>query len=160
MAFKVFLSYGSDPNEQIIAWRLQTLATASGIHVSVSQRNGLPSGSQKGLPPQKVRRDIDGCDYVLAIITGGAGPDMEAELNCALRRGKPTIPLLLQGIPQPAFLNGFHVFVFSRTNPGAAEIQILDFLRQQKVSKERLQAIGALVGIGLGLLALAAFSEK
>jgi hypothetical protein len=160
MAFKVFISYGSNPTEQITAWRLQTLATASGMHVSVSQRNGLPSVILTGLPPEEVRRDIDKCDCVLAIITGEPGPTMEAELNYALRQKKPTIPLLLEGIPQPAFLIGSQVFEFSPSNPGVAEMHIVEFLEQQRISKERQQAIGALVGIGLGLLTLAAISEK
>jgi hypothetical protein len=41
MAFKVFLSYSIDPEEQAIVWRLQTLAAAHGIEVFVPQRPGF-----------------------------------------------------------------------------------------------------------------------
>ncbi len=38
MAFKVFLSYSTDPEEQAVVWRLQTLAAVHGIQVYVPYR--------------------------------------------------------------------------------------------------------------------------
>lgn len=44
MAFRVFLSYSINPEEQVIVWRLQTLAAASGIYVYVPFRTQPPGG--------------------------------------------------------------------------------------------------------------------
>jgi hypothetical protein len=82
MAFKVFLSYGAGADEQVAAWRLQTLATSYGMHVSVPHRNG--AGKVVG---EKVRRAIDQSDCFLAIITGNLGPSVAGELNYALSKG-------------------------------------------------------------------------
>jgi hypothetical protein len=71
MAFKVFLSYGMDPDEQVAAWRLQTLATSYGMHVSVPNRNGGGEAVDT-----QVQRAIDQSDCVLAMINGNIGPQL------------------------------------------------------------------------------------
>jgi hypothetical protein len=76
MAFKVFLICGTDPSEQVAAWRLQTLATSYGMHVSVPNRNGF-----LGEVVEQARRAIDQADCVLAIVSGRIGPAVAAELN-------------------------------------------------------------------------------
>jgi hypothetical protein len=91
MAFKVFLSYGAGADEQIAAWRLQTLATSYGMHVSVPNRNG--AGKAVG---DQVRRSIDQSDCVLAIITENLGPSLAGELNYALSKGKIIVPVVRQ----------------------------------------------------------------
>ena len=100
MAFKVFLICGTDPNEQVAAWRLQTLATSYGMHVSVPNRNGPMID---GMIDQ-VRRAIDQSDCVLAIITGNVGPAVAAELNYALARRKLIVPVVREGISLPQLL--------------------------------------------------------
>jgi TIR domain len=155
MAFKVFLSYGTDPDEQVAAWRLQTLATSYGMHVSVPHRNG----SGKAVANQ-VRKNIDQSDCVLAIITGNIGPAVAQELNYALAKGKLIVPVVRQGINVPPALKGLRLFQFSPWNTGEAEAEVVKFLHDQKYGKEKQQTIGALVAIGLGLFLLAALSNK
>lgn len=155
MAFKIFLSYGTDPGEQIAAWRLQTLATSYGMHVSVPHRNG--AGKAVAAP---VRRAIEESDCVLAIITGNIGPAVAGELSYALSKGKTVVPIVRQGITVPDALVKLRLFQFSPLNSGQVEAEVLEFLKRQKLSKEKQQTIGALVAIGLGLFLLAALSNK
>lgn len=156
MAFKVFLICGTDPSEQVAAWRLQTLATSYGMHVSVPNRNGPMNG---GIIDQ-VRRGIDQSDCVLAIITGKVGPAVAMELNYALARGKPIVPFVLEGIVLPKALGKLPVFRFSPFNTAEVETKVMQFLKQQELSKKNTQAIAALVLAGLGIFLLAALAEK
>lgn len=155
MAFKVFLSYGADAEEQVAAWRLQTLATSYGMHVSVPNRNG--AGKAVG---DQVRRTIDQSDCVLAIITGNLGPAVAGELNYALSKGKVIVPVVRQGLALPPALRALRLFQFSSSNTGQVEANVVKFLQEQRLGKEKTQTIGALVAIGLGLFLLAALSKK
>jgi len=155
MAFKVFLSYGTDADEQVTAWRLQTLATSYGMHVSVPHRNGAEKAAAN-----QVHRNIDQSDCVLAILTGNIGPAVAEELNYALSKGKVIVPVVRQGITVPPALKGLRLFQFSPWNTGQVETDVVKFLKEQQLGKEKQQTIGALVAIGLGLFLLAALSNK
>lgn len=155
MPFKVFLSYGTGPDEQVAAWRLQTLATAYGMHVYVPNRNG--SGQSAA---NQIRRNIDQCDCVLAIITGNIGPAVAEELNYALARAKLVVPVVRQGLALPPALKALQVFQFSPRSTGEVEAAVLRFLQEKKFDKEKQQTIGALLAIGLGLFLLGALSKK
>lgn len=165
MPFKVFLSYSTDSDESAIVWRLQTLAASNGIQMFVPQRAGIkaPSGRRHApLVSDEVRAAIDNADCVLAIITSRTGPAVEKELNYALARKQVIIPMVEEGIHEPAFLSRFpRVFAFSRLNgnPGRLESEVLQFLSEQKLNKEKRQALGALVAIGAGLLLLSALAK-
>ncbi len=165
MAFKVFLSYSTDPEEHAIVWRLQTLATSEGIHVFVPQRtehrSSLTRRSPTG-PSLSDRIAIDEADCVLAIITSKTGRAVESELSYAQGKGKLIIPLVEQAVEDGAFLKTFTpIFRFSRFdgNPGKVEREVFEFLKTQKKNKDILQAVGALVAVGMGLLLLAALSK-
>jgi nucleoside 2-deoxyribosyltransferase len=166
MAFKVFLSYSTDPDEHAIVWRLQTLAASHGIQVFVPQRAGAKARTPRRNAPllsDDVRSAIENSDCVLAIITSRTGPAVEKELNYALGQRKLIIPVVEQGVHEDSFLSRFErVFMFSRSNgdPGRLESEVLDFLRQQKLNKENRQAVGALVAIGTGLLLLSALAKE
>ena len=167
MAFKVFLSYSTDPEEQAIVWRLQTLATSQGIHVFVPQRAEHGSASTRRSPTGpgisgQIRREIDESDCVLAVITSKTGPAVEKELSYAQGKEKLIIPLVEEGVHHGTFLKTFKpVFRFSRLNgnPGMVEKEVFEFLKTQKKAKEVVQAVGALVTVGMGLLLLAALSK-
>ncbi len=45
-------------------------------------------------------------------------------------------------------------------DPGKLESDVVEFLKQQRLGREKTQAIGALVALGLGLLLLFSLSEK
>lgn len=166
MAFRVFLSYSTDPDEQALVWRIQTLAAAQGIQVFVPQRTSsvFPSSPRGGLVlSEGLRSAIDQSDCVLAIITSKASPAVEKELNYALGKNKLIIPIVEQEVGNHTFLSRFTpIFRFSRwdTNPGKVETEISRFLMQRKLNKELQQGMGALVAIGLGLFLLANLSKK
>jgi nucleoside 2-deoxyribosyltransferase len=126
MAFRVFLSYGTDADAQVTAWRLQTLATAYEINVTVPQRYDVhfPSAQRNKLE-EHVHRAIDQSDCVLAIITGTPGRAMRDELNYALSKRKVIVPILQKGIAKPSFLNKFRVFEFSPWNAGEVEAEVI-----------------------------------
>lgn len=156
MAFKIFLICGTDPSEQVAAWRLQTLATSYGMHVSVPNRNG----PMKGGVIEQVRRAIDQADCVLAIITGNIGPAVAAELNYALARNKLIIPIVREGIALPPALEKHPVFQLNPWNTGEVETNIVEYLKQQELSRERVQSIATIVLAGLGVFLLASLAEK
>jgi|SRR5690348_9718392 nucleoside 2-deoxyribosyltransferase len=164
MAFKVFLSYSTDPEEHAIVWRLQTLAATHGIQLFVPQRPGstFPRRNTPVLSDQ-VRAAIDQADCILAIITSSTEPAVEKELNYALGKEKLIIPLVEQGVGDHSFLKKFRpLFTFSRFdgNPGQLESRVLEFLKQQKLDKESRQALGAILAIGLGLLLLSGLAKE
>jgi len=165
MAFKVFLSYSTDPDENPIVWRLQTLAASHGIQMYVPQRSDTAlAGSRRKaiILPNEVRRKIETADCVLAIITSRTGTAVEKELNYASARGRLIIPIVEEGIPATSFGAGFgRVFTFSRADgdPGKVESEVLEFLKQQRLSKENRQTVGALVSIGMGLLLLSSLEK-
>ncbi len=155
MAFKVFLSYGMDQDAQVTAWRLQTLGTSYGIDVFVPQRNGahFPSSGRSTAAVAEVQHAIDGSDCVLAIISGHSGPAVEAELNYALQKQKPIIPIVQRGVASRDFLAKFpRVFELTPRQDPKQLADIMQYLQQQKLGKEKQQQLGALVLAGLGLL--------
>jgi hypothetical protein len=160
MAFKVFLTYSLDPSDEGLAWRLQTLAAAYGIEMSVPRRDQLPVRATA--LRSTAFREIDRSDCVLAIITGRADQFVEAELKHAQERRKPIVPIVRSDLAGSPLLSQFQpVFIFSPGEyPGKLETEVVEFLKQQQLSKEKTQAIGALVAVGVGLLFLYSLSEK
>jgi len=160
MAFRVFLSYSLDPAEQALAWRLQTLAASHGIELFVPPRATAGGGP----PSSAVKAAIDRSDCVLAIINARTNGRVQGELKYALNRPKRKliIPIVRSDLVRDPLVAQFpRVFKFSPLGqPGDVEPQILAFLRERKIDKEKQQAIGALVALGLGMLVLFALSEK
>lgn len=159
MALKVFLSYSTGPDEQVIVWRLQTLAAASGIHVYVPTRT-RQTALTSPLPDQ-VKKAIDESDCVLALITARTSAAAESELTYALQKRRLLIPIVEESVAlNPAF-HFPQVFRFSRYQmPGDVESRVISFLQQERMSKDKQQTLGALVAVGLGLFLLAALTGK
>lgn len=160
MAFKVFLSYSLDPSEEALAWRLQTLAAAHGVEMYVPRRGGSPS--RQSTLVSEAMNAIDRSDCVLAIITGKSNQALERELRHALAHKKLVIPIISEEISDERFLAQFpHKFTFSPADdPGRLETEIAQFLKGHKLDKEKQQALGGLVAVGIGLLLLFSLSEK
>lgn len=158
MAFRVFLSYSLDPSDLALAWRLQTLATANGIEMYVPSYGGAASTPET----VTVHGAIDRADCVLAIITAAASPNVQEELRYAFEKRKLIIPIVRFDLTGTPLLAQFpRVFTFSPwDNPGHVETQIVEFLKEQQVSKEKQQAIGALAALGLGLLLLVSLNKE
>jgi nucleoside 2-deoxyribosyltransferase len=150
MAFRVFLSYSLDPAEMALAWRLQTLAAAHGIEMYVPHP-GADTGAPRAATAQKA---IDSADCVLAIITAAANQMVQSELGYALERGKLVIPIVRTDLAGHHFLARFpRVLMFSPwDNPSTVESQIVEFLKEQRLTKDKQQTIGALAALGLGLI--------
>lgn len=155
------MSYSLDPAEQALAWRLQTLAAAHGVEMYVPRR-GSAFPSRAKTVPGEVQNAIERSDCVLAIITSQADQAVQRELKHALAKNKLVIPIVHSDITDHALLAQFpRVFTFFPwDNPGKLEGDIVEFLKQQRLSKEKTQAIGALVALGIGLLLLFSLSEK
>lgn len=159
MAFRVFLTYSLDPSEQALAWRLQTLAAAHGIEVYVPRRD---AGRPRLAETISVQSAIDRSDCLLAIITAKVDARMQKELEYALQKQKLVIPIVQSDFAKHPLLAKFpRIFIFSASDdPGALESKVVVFLKEQNLSKERQQAIGAVAAAGLALLLLFALSEK
>lgn len=158
MPFRVFLSSSLDPADAALAWRLQTLATANGIEMYVPA-HGSPGPSSVAA---SVRKAIDRADCVLAILTAAASPSVQFELGYALQKGKLVIPIVRQEFAGSEPMARFpRVFTFSPfDDPGHVETQIVGFLKEQQISREKQQAIGALAALGLGLLLLVSLNKE
>jgi hypothetical protein len=152
MAFRVFLSYSLDPAEMALAWRLQTLAAAHGIEMYVPQ-HGVGMAAPGAVT---VQHAIDRADCVLAIITTAANQMVQNELGYSLEHKKLVIPIVRTDLAGHPLLAQFpRVFTFSPwDNPGTVETQIVEFLKEQEMTKDKQRTIGALAALGLGLLVL------
>jgi TIR domain len=160
MSLNVFLSFSVDPDDQAIIWRLQTLAAAHGIHLYVPLWQAVRHASPGQLPPI-VKAEIDGADCVLAIITRRTTAAVKNELNYALSKQKVIVPLVEESVRVPPIFGKHRVFRFvSGEASGDLESKVVEFLKEQQVNKERRQAVGAVVAIGLGLFALSALSQE
>lgn len=158
MAFRVFLSYSLDPAEMALAWRLQTLAAAHDIEMYVPQ-HGAGTAAPVGVTVQQA---IDRADCVMAIITIAASQMVQNELGYALDRRKLVIPIVRTDLAGHPLLARFpRVFTFSPwDNPGTVESEIVEFLKEQQLTKEKQQTIGALAALGLGLLVLFSLNKE
>ena len=158
MAFRVFLSYSLDPAEMALAWRLQTLAAAHAIEMYVPQHGAGTA------PPGAVTvvQAIDRADCVLAIITTSVSEMVQSELAYALEQRKLVIPIVRTDLAAHPLLARFpQVFTFSPwENPGTVETEIVEFLKDKRLTKDKQQTIGALAALGLGLLVLFSLNKE
>jgi len=140
-----------------LAWRLQTLAAAHGIEMYVPQYGAtvVPPGAVT------VQQAIDRADCVLAIITTAASQTVQNELRYALEHRKLVIPIVRTDLAGHPLIAQFpRVFTFSPwDNPGTVETEIVEFLKEQQLTKDKQQTIGALAALGLGLIVLFALNK-
>jgi hypothetical protein len=81
-------------------------------------------------------------------------------LNYALAQQKLIVPVVREGVALPKSLRGLPVFQFSPWNTGDVEMRVVEFLKQQELSKKNTQALAAFVLAGLGIFLLASLAEK
>jgi hypothetical protein len=114
------------------------------------------------MPADAIRRQIDSSDCVLAILASGLSPEVEKELSYALGKGKLIVPIVADGTGHARFMNKFpKVFSFSTgSNVGEIETEVVGFLKEEMRNKAQRQALGALVGIALGLFLLSAAAKS
>ena len=94
MPYTAFISYNTSPEEQVIIYRLQTLAAASDITVLLPQRNG-----QRITNETKLR--IDSSNSVIAFLTSNLSPEVREELAYAEAKNKLIIPIYEKGVVSP-----------------------------------------------------------
>lgn len=153
MAYTAFISYNATPDEQVIIYRLQTLASASDVTVILPQRNGL-----RLTPETKLR--IDRADGVIAFLTSKLSPQVREELAYAEGKGKLIIPIYEKGVRLPSSLKGLDWIEYDpvRDTPGSVEQRVLKILRQKSEDKSSRNLL-LLVALGLGLLFLASSKD-
>src|SRR5260370_35351126 len=111
MAFKVFISYSGNDDEQSVVWRLQTLAAAQGIQAYVPRRTG---GSQASRPLRLIERvAIDDADIVVAIITSRIDRPVENEQAYAPGLKKGIVPIVYQDVDFPPRFQNFPALTFA-----------------------------------------------
>ena len=158
----ILLSHSVAPEDGPIASRLKAVTAAYGVRLVLPER---PGG--KSVRLTSVTRDaIKVADAVVALVTKGAASNdaVARELDAALKAGKPIVALVEGDLQLPKTAGAIHIVRFDRENPSAHETGLVEALdaiaRSRRKAADRAKAqldalaIGALVGIAVGLLAL------
>jgi hypothetical protein len=153
MPYTCFVSYNTRRNEEVFAYRLQTLAGASGLRVLLPLRRGT------GLS-EETRQRIADADTVIAFTTTSAAGSVRAELDHARELDKPVIAIHRRGARAPR-IEGVEWIEYDERDLefGEVEKQVIAALHQRKRSPEGQNALLITV-LGLGLLALLASGKK
>jgi hypothetical protein len=150
---KVFISYG-DASDQVTALRLQALGAVNGLTVYVP-----PAFTRQGtsalLDPEAGKK-LNDADVVLGVVGAALTEACRQELNTGIALHKSML-VMTHPTSAPALQLHFgsNLVVIDPDNPGAAEVDIVRYLKSvdaQQSAKTTLVALGALA---LGLLILA-----
>jgi hypothetical protein len=150
---KVFLSYGGLA-DQVTALRLQALAAVNGLTAFVPPAYTRQSPSD--VLDQDVAARIGDSDVVLGVIGSGLSEGCGHELSVALALKKPVI--VMADPANAAALRpylGPSLLVVDPADPGAAELEIVRYLKAVDAQDSAKKALLALGTIALGLLIFA-----
>lgn len=155
MSLQVFISY-SGHDDQVIAFRLQTLASVYGFRAFVPPATTrLGSGQLASSVTEEIKR----ADVILAVVNNVPSPATITEINSALSLRKLVIPIVGQWVDR-TFLNSFQrYFVLDPQDPAKIEQEITAFLHQSHTTKATQQLIVGLAAVAVGLLLLSAVSD-
>ena len=155
---KVFISYG-DAADQVNALRLQALGAVNGLTVYVP-----PAHTRQGAPAlldPEASQKLKESEVLLGIVGWGLTEACRQELNRGLALGKSLIvmsyPAFAQQL-QPHF--GSSLVVIDPADPGAAEIGIVQHLKNINAQQNAKKALWAWGSLALGMLVLAAVDQK
>ena len=156
--YKVFLSYSMNAEEMVVAWRLQTLASASGVHLDVP---GPEIRSNWDAVAERIRTS----DSIIALLTRRATKQVKREIEYAASLQKHVIPIVERGALDPALkrildASGATIFELDPANPGKMEQDLATFLQGRKYSKTARNVVLALAGTLVGLLLLQELAEQ
>ncbi len=149
---KVFISYG-DASDQVTALRLQALGAVNGLTVYVPPaftRQGVPS-----LLDPEAGLKLNEAEVVLGVVGAGLSEACRQELNAGIALHKNMIVMAYSEFAsqlQPYFKN---LVVIDPANPGAAEVGIVQYLKDVNPQQSAKNALLALGTLALGLLILA-----
>ncbi len=152
MGYTSFISYNTSQDEQVVVYRLQTLASASGITVLLPQRNG-------SLLSNETKQRIDLADSVIAFLTSNLSTQVKQELAYAEGRNKLIVPIYEKGASIRGLKNLEWIEYDPKNDtPGSVEKEVLQFLKDRKKEKNNRE-VALLVVLGIGLLALLASNK-
>jgi len=145
----VFISY-SAAVDQILALRLQTLASTYGLTVYVPPAHTRQNTTS--VLGSDVQNAIRTCDMFLAVVTNTPTTATFQEVAFARGLNKLIIPIVAQTVDRN-FLQSFpQVFVLDPQNPAAIEQQIVNYLMQSQTAQANRNALVALSVVAIGLL--------
>lgn len=149
---KVFISY-STALDQIIAFRLQTMAAVYGMTVYVPPATTRHQATSALIP--EVQKELTESKVVLGVITQIPVPGAVSEMNFALASGKLLIPIVSSTVPPESYAHFLPHFVVNPADPSQAEGQIVQFLLAQKQQAEKGSGNGTGALLALATLAVA-----
>ena len=149
---KVFISYGNAV-DQVTALRLQALGAVNGLTVYVPPAHTRQAVS--GLLDPEAAQKLNETDVVLGVVGSGLTEACRQELNAgtSLRKNMivMTYPAFAEQL-QPYF--GSNLVVIDPSNPGGAEVGIVQHLKTLDAQQSAKKALLALGTLALGLLIL------
>lgn len=158
---ELLLSHSIGPEDGPLASRLKALTSAYEVRLVLPERG-----------PGARRPSLRGIDAVLALVTrdGEAAEAVETELAEAVRAKKPVLAIVEDGVALSASPPGVRPVRFRRDEPQAHEDALHDALAAlvatrrtaaaQRAARHTALAMGAVVAIAVGLLALAVIRPK
>ena len=149
---KVFISY-STALDQIIAFRLQTMAAVYGMTVYVPPATTRHQATAALIP--EVQKELAESNVVLGVITQAPAQGAVSEMNFALASGKLLIPIVSSTVPPEYYVRFPQHFVVNPADPSQAERKIVQFLLTQKEQTEKGTANGTGAVLALATLAVA-----
>jgi len=157
MTFKVFIS-SSMKDMRIVNQLKETLKRYEIEPILPSEITGAREGLM-----EKIRHQIRTSDCVLVII----GRDLRArsetvdfEIGMATGLGKLVIPIVEEGSDIPRTLANKQYILIDQNQPRLSFERAAQYLRRLKIEKERKNAIGGLLLLGLGILLLGALASE
>src|ERR1039458_1232386 len=119
---RVFISY-STALDQIIAFRLQTMAAVYGMTVYVPPATTRHQATAALIP--EVQKELAESNVVLGVITQIPVSGAVSELAFALASGKLLIPIVSSTVPKEYYAHFLPHFVVNPADPSQAEGQIV-----------------------------------
>ena len=148
MSQTCFISHNASDDERVFVFRLQTLASSSGIKVLLPHRMG------KVITAETQAR-IEQAGLVIAFLTESRATQVNQELGFALAMRKPIVAIHRRGTKRPATKGIRWIEYDQRRGLGPVEDEVAKVLDEHLSQKNAEQ--GALVAVlGIALLALLA----
>lgn len=167
----MFLVSSVPARDEAAFWQLQLLGPAYGFNIKMAHRSGV---TELGAEAHAAIRDSD---VVVAIVTKRLSAWAAAELDAALKLRRPTLAVVAEGLgARSGVPANIEVVEFAPgSDIGQVATAIMEHLRvvfgqsatarkghrppPPPVNNNTLVAAGWIVGVGVGLLALAALSK-
>lgn len=110
----------------------------------------------------KTKHQIETSDCTLVIVGrgGSRSESVDLEVGMATRLNKLIIPIVEEGAQIPRSLTTRRCILIDRNQPELSYERAAQYISSLKIEKERRNAIGGLVLVGLGLLFLAALASE